>query len=89
MKRLAGVTHGPRFEDQRESCGDGVQTRFATEVLRCARMIPLKNHNICIFNESSKFLSALSAWFPWSWDKSPPFWVNGETVTWREKATPG
>ena len=52
------------------------------------RMTPLKNHNICIFNESSKFLPALSAWFPWSWDKSPPFWVNGETVTWREKATP-
>ena len=52
------------------------------------RMIPLKNHNICIFNGSSKLLSALSAWFPWSWDKSPPFWVNGETVTWREKATP-
>ena len=28
MKRLAGVTHGPRLEDQRDSCGDGVQIRF-------------------------------------------------------------
>ena len=42
MKRLAGVTHGPRLEDQRESCDDGVQIRFATEVLRCVKNDPLK-----------------------------------------------
>ena len=64
-----------RFDSQRKCFG-------------ALRMTPLKNHNICIFNGSSKLLSALSAWFPWSWDKNPPFWVNGETVTWREKATP-